>query len=500
MRRLAIAAVTVALTGAGLAAETARAHRAAPAAAPPLAVSHAQAPPDPTVEAQNKLVSDYCATCHDDDGQAGGLSLESFDAAKVDEHADIAEKMIRKLRAGMMPPPSAESAPTPRTVKAFVDSLETKIDAAAALEPESGLAAVPAAEPRRVRRTRCTICSTSTSTSPRSCRPTRSATASTTSPTCRRFSPTLMEGYLRAASQISRARGRRPQRVADLGHLQARAHAVADAPRRRRADGHARRHLGRAHLPGRRRLRLRGVAPLRAARRPLRPDDDEHDGDEGADRRLDQRRARGAARPEPADERDRPEEQPRHAHAADPRDRRARSASRPRSSRSSTARSTTCSSPLENTLADVNISFGVTALPHMRDVTIVGPSHVTGVSDTPSRRRIFTAARRPRTRRTPCATEIVTRLATEAYRGRSAPTTCSRPMGLYEQGRKADGFENGHPAGAPGASSRARGSCFRVEERAGDAAGRPAVPHRRRGARVAALVLPVGRGARRPSC
>ena len=39
----------------------------------------------------------------------------------------------------------------------------------------------------------------------------------------------------------------------------------------------------------------------------------------------------------------------------------------------STARSTTCSMPLENTLADVNISFGVTALPHMRDFTILGP-------------------------------------------------------------------------------------------------------------------------------
>ena len=38
--------------------------------------------------------------------------------------------------------------------------------------------------------------------------------------------------------------------------------------------------------------------------------------------------------------------------------------------------------PLENTLADVNISFGVTALPHMRDMTILGPSSVTGVSDT----------------------------------------------------------------------------------------------------------------------
>src|SRR5256712_2527439 len=46
--------------------------------------------------------------------------------------------------------------------------------------------------------------------------------------------------------------------------------------------------------------------------------------------------------------------------------------------------------PLENTLADVDISYGVTALPHMRDVAIVGPTAVTGVSDTPCPRRIFT--------------------------------------------------------------------------------------------------------------
>jgi hypothetical protein len=48
--------------------------------------------------------------------------------------------------------------------------------------------------------------------------------------------------------------------------------------------------------------------------------------------------------------------------------------------------------PLENTLADVNITFGVTALPHMRDMTILGPQNVTGVSDSVSRRRVFTQA------------------------------------------------------------------------------------------------------------
>ena len=35
------------------------------------------------------------------------MSLQAFDAANVLEHAELAEKMIRKLRAGMMPPAGA---------------------------------------------------------------------------------------------------------------------------------------------------------------------------------------------------------------------------------------------------------------------------------------------------------------------------------------------------------------------------------------------------------
>ena len=34
------------------------------------------------------------------------MSLQSFDAAKLEEHGELAEKMIRKLRSGMMPPPA----------------------------------------------------------------------------------------------------------------------------------------------------------------------------------------------------------------------------------------------------------------------------------------------------------------------------------------------------------------------------------------------------------
>ena len=61
--------------------------------------------------------------------------------------------MIRKLRAGMMPPAGAKR-PDEATLTALATSLETRIDRAAALRPESRPSPVPAAESRRIRRAR----------------------------------------------------------------------------------------------------------------------------------------------------------------------------------------------------------------------------------------------------------------------------------------------------------------------------------------------------------
>jgi hypothetical protein len=49
--------------------------------------------------------------------------------------------------------------------------------------------------------------------------------------------------------------------------------------------------------------------------------------------------------------------------------------------------------PIEHTLADtqIGVAYGVTTLPHLRNLAIAGPFEVTGVSDHPSRRAIFRA-------------------------------------------------------------------------------------------------------------
>jgi hypothetical protein len=99
--------------------------------------------------------------------------------------------------------------------------------------------------------------------------------------------------------------------------------------------------------------------------------------------------------------------------------------------------------PLENTLADVSITFGVTMLPHLRDFTVVGPNDVTGVSDTPSRLAIFTCRPTSAAEEESCAAEILKKLTTKAFRGAPTAADLQDAMTFYEQGRKKGGFEPG---------------------------------------------------------
>src|SRR5262249_15080777 len=86
----------------------------------------------------NAVIRRYCVTCHTETRKPGGLSLASFDVARAAEHAEDAERVIRKLQAGMMPPPGA-SRPDAATQAALVTALESTIDAAAIAKPNPGV-------------------------------------------------------------------------------------------------------------------------------------------------------------------------------------------------------------------------------------------------------------------------------------------------------------------------------------------------------------------------
>src|SRR6266508_3664269 len=169
---------------------------------PRLATSHAPTPVGMTVAAQNQLVGQYCATCHSEKGKAGGLALVGFDAAAVTSHADVAEKMIRKLRAGMMPPPGARRPDVP-TIAALVDALETTIDAAAATNPNPGWR--PFQRLNRAEYARAVHDLLGISVDVNAFLPPDTISGGFDNVAdVQNFSPSLMEGYLRAASHISR--------------------------------------------------------------------------------------------------------------------------------------------------------------------------------------------------------------------------------------------------------------------------------------------------------
>ena len=83
------------------------------------------------------LLYQYCDACHDDDLRSGGFALSELDLEQPGEAAERLEKVILKLKAGMMPPPGMPR-PEAAAIDTFVAELETSIDAAAAADPNPG--------------------------------------------------------------------------------------------------------------------------------------------------------------------------------------------------------------------------------------------------------------------------------------------------------------------------------------------------------------------------
>jgi hypothetical protein len=104
---------------------------ASPVAAP------APGPPATPIDRQRALLDKYCVGCHNDRVKTANLSLQGLDLSKVGDHAELWEKVIRKLRAGVMPPPDLPRPPLPE-YDALRDWLEGEIDRAAAKTPQPG--------------------------------------------------------------------------------------------------------------------------------------------------------------------------------------------------------------------------------------------------------------------------------------------------------------------------------------------------------------------------
>ena len=92
----------------------------------------------PAPESQPRaLLDQYCVTCHNEKLKTGGLELDKLDLDQVGAHAETWEKVVRKVRAGVMPPAAARR-PDRKALDAFATTVEGALDHAAAANPNPG--------------------------------------------------------------------------------------------------------------------------------------------------------------------------------------------------------------------------------------------------------------------------------------------------------------------------------------------------------------------------
>jgi hypothetical protein len=406
----------------------------------------------------------YCVACHSDLGKSGGLSLADFDVARSTDHPEIAEKIIRKLRARMMPPPGARR-PDEATLLDLRRTLETRMDRRAADHPNPGwrpFQRLTRAEYVRAVKDLIDVDVDVSAYLP----PDTMSQGFDNIADAQRFSPALSQGYLRAAGQISRlAVGDRAAAATTATYrvlaTENQMRYVEGTPFGSRggtsfvhtfpADG-----LYRVHATLVRTVSgelFGNTAVHMAAKNELL--EISVNGERVAVLEVDQTM-------NDAGEKGLTLETPPFAIAAGPQ--RIAAAFVPRS----VGPVDDLLAPIDQTLIDTRIGtgYGVTMAPHVQEVAIAGPLNVTGISETPSRRKIFTC--RPASTASPaqersCATDILRRLATQAYRG-PVRDDLNDLLGFYAQARADSGdFDEGIRFGVQGILANPR-FLFRIEQ------------------------------------
>jgi hypothetical protein len=401
---------------------------------PAMAVSH-KPPAALSLDATTGVVRQYCVGCHSDRAKAGGLSLASFDATAVLADTTVAEKVIRKLRAGMMPPPGARR-PEEATLRGAVAALEGHIDAAAAAKPNPGPRPFQRLNRPEYTRAIRDLLGLELDISPYLPPDTVSGGFDNVADV-QASSATLMEGYLRAATRISLlAVGDRHASASEATYRIPRT-----ASQMRRVDG--------APIGTRGGVSVVHIFPADGEysfRMMLHSSSGRLYGSPARGEKIEisingERVAVVDVNPNLS------ESDPNGMNVYAPRvhvkagPQRVTAAFLQRFN----APVDDLIAPVEHTLADgqIGLAVGVTTLPHMIDFNIVGPHVVTGVSETVSRQRIFICRPASVSEETPCAAKIVRALAEKAYRGRVDQTSLDGLMRFYHQARQTGDFEAG---------------------------------------------------------
>ena len=378
----------------------------------------ATAPPD-----HNAVIRRYCVGCHNDKTKSGGLSLAAYDAAAAAANAEVTEKMVRKLQAGFMPPPLA-ARPDPATYSALIRALEHSVDAAGSATSNPGVRTFQRLNRPEYARAVRDLLALDVDAGSWLPLDTKSANFDNIAD-AQALSPTLLESYLNAAAAISRlAVGDRHARPVDSVYTNA-----------GYVSQHPWNHVEGAPFGTRGGMVVDHVFPA----------DGEYvfeiDLVSGSNARFEdidisingERVALLEYEPGPAG-------------GADGRGGRSIRTEpvlvRAGQQRVAAAFVRKADGPYEDLIRPHDWSFagggsggpGITTLPHVRDLTIKGPSRITGLSETASRQRIFTCRPTRPAEEQPCARQIVARLASEAYRRPLTPGEVDRLIPFFEKG------------------------------------------------------------------
>ncbi len=380
--------------------------------------------------ALTRVVVQYCQVCHNDALLTGNVSLQGFEVERAPEQAETAERMIRKLRAGMMPPPDMPR-PGGDTLDVLVATLEQLVDEAAVSRPNPGVRRfqrLSRAEYERVVHDMLDLEIDAGRWLPADVLLGSFDNLSA----AQGLSTTLLASYMRAATEISRlAVGNRDAVSVSAKYtnpIEVSQHAwdqLEGAPFGTRggmvlthdfpADGEYVLTVETLFGQGTGFEDLdisidgEGVAVL-----PI-----PHNGERAVPLSTDPIFVRAG----------------QHRVAA--------------------AFVRRMDGPYDDRFSPFDWSFvggedaqqwanyGITALPHLANVMITGPTTVAGVSDTPSRSRIFSCRPASESDERPCARSIVARLAGQAYRRPVTDEDVQGLMAFYDQGSEGGGFEIG---------------------------------------------------------
>ena len=402
----------------------------------PAPVTYEATPVELDPEEVNEVIDQYCTRCHSEQRQRGGLVLEGFQVQNTVEHAPIAERMIKKLRAGMMPPAGARR-PEPAVLDEVVIELETRLDEAWLENPEPGTRVFQRLNRAEYAAAVEELLGLQVDVSAYLPLDTKSANFDNIADV-QMPSTTVVEGYLRAAGQIARLALGDPD--AEIGNSIYRMPRIAS--QKQTVDGAplgTRGGLSVVHNFPADGKYVFHIMPYNAVEgevfgRTFGTEQIEIsiDGERVALLTLD-----------------------RWMHESEPTGLNVRTDSIQVSAGPHRVTAAFVKQfegdlddlirPIDHTLADgqIGIGYGVTTQQHLQRMTILGPFEVTGVSETPTRRFIFSCRPTAPEEERPCAREIVERLAERAYRRDTTEEDIGSLMDFYDRGAESGGFENG---------------------------------------------------------